>query len=394
MNLTDIPRRAPEVVLAGLRDTNPGVSRDAAAKLVSQAKESGLSMANYLMLAINPAASATAAKYAGLNGLEAAFMELQLPFRDDLEQGVLLQAAADTFQKFPGTRAMFPEVIDQMVRWRNRQDQIETVAPMIAQSRTIAGTELISTVIDDDAEARRTSSISELGNIPVRTIKSSQTSVAIYKHGSGIRTSYEFERRVSLDIMTPFAARIGRELEISKVRAATSVLVNGDGVNAAAGTKAFTSFQGIVPAGTANPISGQYKALARWLVSRAKAGLPIDTLVGNIDMYLELLFMFTPSLSAAKSEADALAEKGAPRINVNLPMLGGNCNFVLSSTMPANKLLGYSKSDTLEELTEAGSAISENERSILNQSITYVKTENSGYKLAFGDTREILDFSA
>jgi hypothetical protein len=392
MNLTDIPRRAPEVVLAGLRDANPAASSMAAAGLVRAARDSGLSMRDYLILAIEPGASENSRKYEGLNGFEAALMELSLPFRQDLENGVLLQAAADTFQKYPGTRALFPEVIDTMVRWKNRQDLIEKVEPLVAQSRTIAGTEMISTVVNDDSAARKSYTIPELGNIPVRTINTSQTAVKIFKHGSGIRASYEFERRASLDIMTPFAARIGRELELSKVAAATMVLMNGDGVNAAAPSISFTD-QSI--GGDLNkPLSAQYKAIARWLVARAKAGVPVDTLVGDLDMYLELLFMFTPSLSAAKSEAEALAAKGAPSINVNLPMLGGNCNFVLSSTMPANKLLAYSKADTLEELVEAGSSISENERSIQNQSITYVKTEATGYKLAFGDTRQVLDLAA
>lgn len=37
--------------------------------------------------------------------------------------------------------------------------------------------------------------------------------------------------------------------------------------------------------------------------------------------------------------------------------------------------------------------ISESEQSIRNQVITYVKTQSSGYKLAFGDTREIYDYT-
>lgn len=396
MNLTDIQRKAPEVMLAGLRDKDEGKSKSAAATLIREARDSGLSMHDFLVLAIDPNLSEQRTRFDGMNGFEAALAELQLPIRQDLESGVLLQAAADSFQRYPGTRAMFPEVLDQMVRWKNRQDQIESVAPMLAQSRTINGTEMISTVIEDDKESRSTFTIAEFGNIPVRTIRSSQTSVSIWKHGSGIRTSYEFERRASLDIMTPFAARVGRELEISKVRAATQILMNGDGVNAAAPVRAFSdaSVGGVVPSGGNNAISTQYKALARWLVRRAQNGTPVDTLVGNLDMYLELLFMFMPTLNGGKSDVEAVAAAGGPRINVALPLLGGNCNFVLSSAMPPNKLLGYSKADTLEELIEAGSTISENERAILNQSVTYVKTENSGFKLAFGDTREVLDFSA
>ena len=36
-------------------------------------------------------------------------------------------------------------------------------------------------------------------------------------------------------------------------------------------------------------------------------------------------------------------------------------------------------------------AAADDERSILNQSITYVRSEVTGFKLAFGDTRTLLD---
>jgi hypothetical protein len=62
--------------------------------------------------------------------------------------------------------------------------------------------------------------------------------------------------------------------------------------------------------------------------------------------------------------------------------------------MPNQKLLGITRGETLEELVEAGSSISESERSILNQTMTFVNTENTGYKLAYGDTREIYDYGS
>lgn len=393
-NLTTVKREAPEVVLAGLTSANTGESIQAGLNLVNRAKNVGLCLQDYLKLAINPAASEQAGRFDGLNGFEAAMLHLNLPFRNDFEQGVLLQAASDSFQTYPGTRAMFPEVVDSMLRWKNRQEQIENTAALVAQSRTIAGTELISTAVEDDTAERGTQSIPEFGRVPVRTLRTSQTSVGIYKHGSGVRTSYEFERRASLDIMTPFAARVARELEISKVRAATSILINGDGVNGAAPVDAFSAFGGTAVNGTTAVLSNQYKALARWLVNKAKAGTPVDTILGNLDVYLELLFMFSPTLRGDKAEIEALTAKGAPAINVNLPILGGNANFVLSSSFPADKLMGFTKGETLEELVEAGSTISENERSVLNQSVTYIRTENTGYKLAFGDTRFILDLKA
>ena len=394
-NLAKMQRRSPEAVLVGLLDTNPSVSRDAGARLVSDAKDSGLSMQNYLRLAIDPRLSETNGKFDGLDGFEASLAQLNLPFRDDFKQGVLLQAASDSFQTYPGTRGLFPEVIDSMLRFKSRQDQIEHVDALVSQSRTISGTELISTTIDDDRENRGTFPIAEFGRIPVRTLRTSQTSVGIFKHGSGVMTSYEFERRASLDILTPFAARVARELEISKVKAATNMLLNGDGVNGAAVTESFSVFGGTAVNGTTSNLSTQYKAFARWMVAKAKAGTPIDTIVGNLDIYLELLFMFTPTINGGStSQAAVVGGVGGPQINLNIPLLSGSVNFALSSSMPANKVLGFSKADTLEELIESGSQISENERSILNQSITYVRTENTGYKIAYGDTRFVLDLAS
>jgi hypothetical protein len=390
-DLIDIPRQAPEVVLAGLRPADPsdqGRSADAGRRLVRLAADVGLGMRDYLTLAIDPRTSSEAQRYDGLNGYEAALAYLNLPVRQDLEQGVLLQAASESFQTYPGTRAMFPEVMDDILRWRNRQDQLEQVGPLVSQSRTISGAEMISTFVDDDSNERGTYTVSEFGQVPVRTIRTSQQTVGIFKHGSGYRTSYEFNRRASLDIMTPFAARVARELEISKVRAATSTLINGDGINPAAPVVQVSAFGG----DATKAFSTNYKALAKWLMARAKAGYPIDTILGNYDMFVEILFMFQPVLGLGGfTDIQALVAQGTPKINTNLPILNKSVNFALSSGVPEGQLVGFTVAETLEELVEAGSNIAENERSIGNQSITYVRTENTGYKLAFPDTRQVLD---
>lgn len=395
MDLIDIKRQSPEDALHGLKASSTGDSINAGQKLVSRAKDVGLGLRDYLVLAIDPRLSKAedARKYEGLNGYEAALAHLNLPVRNDLEQGVVLQAASETFQTYPGTRAMFPEVMDDVLRWKNRQDQLETVGKLVAQSRTINGAEMISTFVDDDSNERGTYTVSEMGRIPVRSLRTSQQAVGMFKHGSGYRTSYEFNRRASLDIMTPFAARVARELEISKVKAATAILINGDGVNPAAPVVALSTFLSSGQT-VADGLSKNYKGVAKWLMARAKAGQPVDTIIGNYDMFIELLFMFQPTLFGTTTDIEKLVAAGTPKINTNLPILNQSVNFELSSSMPAGKLLGFTKNETLEELLEAGSNISENERSIVNQAITYVRSENTGYRLVFGDTRSILDTTA
>lgn len=398
---TEIKKAAPETVLAGLLDsTSTAASLEAAKKLILQAKDYGLDLRSYLRLSIDAGMSANRAAYAVddktlLNGYEASLSYLGLPTRDDLDAGVMLQAAADTFQTFPGTRALFPEVVDDMVQWRYRQTNFETTEGLVAQRRVISGNEMISTVVEDEAadyeEAVR--AVSEGGRIPIHSIRSSEKRVKFYKFGNGYKTTYEFQRRASLDILTPYALRTQRQIDRSKVAVAASVLLNGDGVTGPATVVSQSAYNDANTTGTATAGKLGYKHLAAWLVARAKAGAPIDTVIGNWDMYLQWLFMFAiPTTNATSTDAELLARSGFQMGGV--PLLSGNINFKLASDAPAGQLIGFSRADTLEELTEAGSLITESERSIETQEVTYVRTETSGMRLIFGDTRSVLDVTA
>jgi len=369
-------------------------SAEAGVQLARDAASFGIGVKDYLQLAVGREEN----RADGLDGYQQLLVKLNLPVKDDFANGIHLQAASDTFQTHPGTRALFPEVIDDVIRYANRQDNFEKVEPLLANSRTINGTELLSTVIEDDEDARGTYSISELGNIPVRTIRTSQTSVTIYKHGSGIRTSYEFGRRASIDLFIPHANRVARDLEISKVLAATSILINGDGVNGAAT---------VIPQSGYNTATGftaadgkiNWPHFLKWIVSRAENRTPIDTIAMNWDGMFQYMMMFGANAQGSAgttfgpTPVESLAKVGMDLSNMGQAMgLFQRITPVLSSGVPAGKLLGFSKGDTLEELREAGSDISETERAIKNQSMTMVKTENTGYKLAYGDTRSIFQF--
>jgi hypothetical protein len=396
--LLHVKRRPVEQVVGGLLSQSTVESAEAGRKLIGEAARLGIGLRDYLTLAVDTKAGDNAARLNGLNGYEATLAYLNLPFKNDFEQGILLQASSETFQTFPGTRAMFPEVIDDMLRWQNRQNMIETVEGLVSNSRTINQVEMISTVVTDDSAERGTFSVPEMSRVPVRTIRTSQNTVGMFKHGSAYRTSYEFNRRASLDILTPFANRIARELELSKVTQATNVLINGDGTNAAATAIGWTTL-----GGTANKLS--YRPLLKHLVNRAKSSTPVDTIVGNYDMFIEFLFLFTPfqTVTAASgviaaangmSEIEAMGARGMPTVGLSMPMLGGAINFRISSGVPANKFVTMTRGETLEELVEAGASLAESEQSILNQTITYVRTEVTGYRLTYGDTRSIIDLAA
>lgn len=395
--LTDLlkERVAPAALLSDLSGSSQTNSIEAGKSILRAAQEYGLDIRDYLMLKVDSRAGKPeeSARFDGLNGYEASLAFLNLPVRQDFAQGIVLQAAADTFQTFPGTRALFPQVIDDMVKWSYRQDQLEQIAPILGNSRTISGTELLSTVVNDSESSDQIAvEIAEGSRIPVKSIRTSEYSVKIFKHGMGYRTTYEFQRRASIDIITPYAARAMRELERSKLKRAVGLLVNGDSVYGAAPVVSQSSYNAALDANTVNG-KLSYQAVLAWLVARAQAGVPIDTVVGNWDAYFQWTKMFSiPTIAAGPTGAELLA-KGGFDIAAK-PLLGGPVNFAVSSDAPASKLVGFSKGDTLEELVEANSQIEESERAMSNQTITYYKTENSGYRLVFGDTRSILNYNA
>jgi hypothetical protein len=390
-------RKSPEELLGGLTNVDsPTAAQDAAKRLVMNAKAFGVEMRDYLRLVIDPTKSNQAADYDGLNGYEAALKYLNLPVKDDFDNGITLDLASDTFEFLPGTRVLFPEVIDDLVRWKYRQDQFERTENIVAGSRTIAGAEMIMAVVNDtqdDYTIMRP--VAELSNIKVHSIQTSQQTVRMFKLGGGYKTSYEFSRRARLDLLTPYANRLNRELDRSKVALATSILINGDGVNAAAPVVNQSSFDASVnQASTANKIN--YQSLLAWFVARAKAGTPVDTVVGNWDAYIQWLLMFAVPIANAgfpdSTAAENMARAGFKAQGV--PLMDGTVNFAISSTAPENQIIGITKGETIEELIEAGSLISEAERAPLNQSITYLKTETSGYRLAYSDTRSIYNYAA
>jgi hypothetical protein len=374
-------------LVASLTSPNGKDSENAGLKLTKTAAKYGISVRDYLMLA-----AGSEAHKDGLDGYERTLCELNLPVKDNFKDGIFLQAASETFQTHAGTRALFPEVIDDVLRYAVRQDQFERTEPMVANSRTMAGVELLSTVVDDDSKENDSFSVPEGARIPVRSIRTSEYSVKMYKHGSALRTSYEFSRRASLDLLVPHANRIARELELSKVKAATDVLINGDGVNSAANVvnqSSYNSQTGV----TATNGQLSWAHLLYWLVQRAKAGVPVDTVVMNWDGWFQWLMLFSKQQTPSGDTPAESLNKAGQSLSAGMNIFS-SLTPVLSSSVPAGRIIGYTKGDTLEELKEAGSDINETERVITNQTITMVKTENTGYRLVYGDTREIFNFNA
>jgi hypothetical protein len=391
-------RLSVEDFLVDLRSKDASKSAQAGKDLLQASAELGLPVDDYIRLAVDPY-SGTLAKSinagATLDGWDLTKIALGLPVRDDFQNGTVMQAAGETFQTFPGVRAMFPQVIDDVLRFRFRQDNIETVDPMLASTRTISGPEMLSTIVEDAAgDYDNISAIAEGSRVPIHSIKGSEYLIKIWKYGMGYKLTYEFSRRASLDVITPYATRVRRRIELGKVKTATATLVSGDGVNGAAtvvNQSTLVSGAGqTTAAGSMN-----FEAFLAWLVSRAKNGTPVDTVVGNWDTFLRWQLMFAkPMINMGPTGGQMLQAAGVAVDRASVPGFNLGVRFAVSSTAPANQLIGFSAGDTMEQLIEAGSQIEDSTKAIENQTITYVMTENAGFRLVFGDTRSILNLNA
>lgn len=392
-NLSEIKRGSLDLkaITGEIKSVDRNSSRLAAMKLAHDAADYGLPIREFLQLAVTPSD--------GLDGYELMLAELNLPVRQDLSKGITLQAAADTFQTFAGARALFPAFMDDVVRFASRQDSFEQVSQILAGSHTVAGTnEVIMTVIDDDSAQRGSFLVPEGGKIPVRSIRASERTVKFWKHGSGLRFTYEFARRSAIEMMIPFAARVQRELELSKMLVATALIQNGDGVAPAATSVNQSSYDATTGVTSVNGTI-TWENLLYWLVQRAKAGTPVDTVMMNWDGWFKWNMLFAaPTVSASNKNFGPRAAENLSAAGANLIQqavaLNLNVTPVLSSGVSANTLIGITKGETLEELVEANANIQETEQMVSNQTVTMYKTENTGYRLPFTDTRSIYNFGA
>lgn len=391
-SLSEIKKQSLSDVLAGIKDASNQVSRDAGMRLSRTAAEYGLNTRDYLNLAIEfdaePKTKELASK--GLSGYEMAKVALNLPTRNDFANQITLAQASDTFAMYPGARNMFRYVVDDMLRWATRQDNVQKIDGMIAGSRTIQGVELVRKIIElNGADAAKSFNISELGEIPFRDVKTADTSVKFGKVGSGIRISYEFARNASLDVLTPFAARIAREKELMKIEMCTNIMIAGDGTSY---HPAATVYKQVAYDSSMNDGKLHFDGLIKHIIAMNKLGVSIDTVAGNWDAYEQWIEMFKPTANVTTDAATRANNGTAPKFGQWNPF--GAINFVLNQSVPAGKLLCFSRPDTIEELVQAGSQLSEEDRNILNQSILYTNTENVGYSLIFGDTRSIYDYAS
>lgn len=374
-----------------------GAQRDASLGFLADCRLSGLSPAAMLAKHVDSNHKDLVDMY-GVgaskidNGISATFAAAQMPLHRKSEiDAAVLASNSDAFTT-GGLRVLLPLLMDNLVREVDNTLQVERVEDIVAQTRQVAGNQLITEVIYDknSGDAYDSFRIAEGGRIPVRTLKASRSSAEFFKLGSGIEFTYEAGRRISPDMMTLMVNRQRFERTQAEARLGIHTLLNGDGHHVAAPVVALQTYDGLAT----GAITGRTRGLMKFLMSCAQEGRPVDTLVVNWETAFDLQTM-TPINNAQNVTAQSVQSLGT-QFGLTMGFVGFanlGIRIIISSAIPDNSILVYRKSETLERMIEIGSQISEMEQSIRNQTIVLTNTINTGFMMTYHESRKLLTWS-
>ncbi len=383
----------PQEVIAKLKHSEASTGRENAMLLLHDANTMGFGVDALLHQNVEGGQ--------GLDGFEATFAALGVPLNLKDDTAIAAFASATTsFMTNDGLSVLLPSLVNNLLRSQDNKGIIEKADDLILQTRMVKSNAVQKEIVydKDTNDSYATHRIAEGANIPTRKLKTGQSNVKFYKTGHGIEVSYEFAQDMTPDILVPYANRIQFERSQSEHIIAVQTLINGESndpgsANGAIATDDLDTIDN--QAGT--PLRSRAEGFIKWLIEAARAGRPIDTLVVGWDSIFELQYMFPVSDANGNAAVGvgAVAAGGA-LAQMQVKVVNGinfNLNVVISSAVEEKQIIGYRKGETMERLIKTNSQISEQERSIKNQTLLYTNTIISGFTLAYGESRRLLSWT-
>ena len=338
----------------------------------------------------------------GLNGFEATFAALGVPLNLKDDTAIAAFASSTTsFMTNDGLKVLLPSLVNNLLRAQDSTGIIERAEDLILQTRMVKSNVVQKEIVYDKAskDSYATHRIAEGMNIPTRRLQAGESNVKFFKTGHGIEVSYEFAQDMTPDILIPYANRIAFERSQSEHVIAVETLINGESTDPNSPNGAIKKDDlDTIDGGAGKPLRERAEGFIKWLIEAARAGRPIDTLVVGWDSIFELQYMFpvTDAKGTPAAGLGGVAGGNAQLAQLAVRVVNGlnfNLNIVISSALEGNQIIGYRKGETLERLIKTNSQISEQERSIKNQTLLYTNTIISGFTLGYGESRRMLEWT-
>ena len=275
---------------------------------------------------------------------------------------------SDTIEKFFRTTdsaALFPEYISRAVRQGMQEN---TILPRIVAATTkIDGMDYrsISTAMSEDDKELK--DVAEGAFIPHTTIKTQENLVKLNKRGRMLVASYEAIRFQHLDVFTVTLKQIGAYIQLSQLKDAINVLVNGDGNNNAA------SSQNVATSGTLTYAD----IISFW---NSFDPYELNAIIASPDVCAKML-----ALSEFK---DAYAHLDFHASGKMITPVGAD--LMKSSGVASGKMIGLDKNCALEMIT-VGDVFTEYDKLIDRQLERASITSIAGFSKIFDDASKILN---
>jgi hypothetical protein len=267
----------------------------------------------------------------------------------------------------------YPQAIRPAVDQRLPDNPNEvTLGELVGSTTSVSGDGYKSAIIEQqnytEYELLR---VAEGAELPKYTIKTGEREVKLLKYGGQVESTYEVNRRSSIDFVARTWEQIGLSEARKMIKIAIQILLNGDGnANSTAINTNNTTVGGT---------SGAYDELAlmKWLVTVAATyGVQPTVFVGDLTEVLEM--MEVPYRNTNYATPAALRQMQGSFMNLlgAYPLRNAPVGSLLDAS---GKILGVNPGRGLELVYENGSQIQEADRYITRQVTTSTLTYNMGF---------------
>lgn len=293
----------------------------------------------------------------------------------------------------PQSWIMFPEYINRQLRILPLMQDV--LGEVVAKVTPIDSMAYKTIYLDDTRDQRRMSRVPERGEFPTVYLQTKEHDVVIEKYGLKLEGSYEYARRVRLDIFSLFLQRIAAQNRLDQAETAIDILINGDGNGNAAPNWTVTTLDANAGSGPGtvydtylalygypNQSSTITKAMTYNAFLKYKATmLPMNmsTILGRLNELLQIITLQFPNINPLLLLAQFNAE-GVKMGTVELAQdIWSTTRLVYFPFMVGGLLVGLDKNLAIEELVEINSNITEMARNVNNQTQFIIMSQNIGF---------------
>ena len=321
-----------------------------------------------------------------LDAFERQMLAAGIRTKSDEAKGLYADKVEKFFLGTSSSDVLFPEFINRTARQALTAPDI--LDELVAIKTPIEGNAYKTFYVDLSTAAKQKKRVTEGSEIPTTTITGHTNAITLSKKGRAIDASYEFIRRMRVDMLGLLIEGILQQTAVDLAEDAVNVLVNGDGNNNTAATNYnLTTF-----GGTSGTIDWE-----SWLKFRLKF-YPYKGTTAIVDEteLTKVLGIQPPNIDPLTLLA---AMNGGGQVgggaNLAQGVFSGPMRYVyMPSTTIANKVLVIDPRYALEQVTEIGADIVETDKMIKSQFETIVLSQVTGFATLFPSVVKTLTTNA